>query len=213
MNEFDCDYYENGVVTGKSCYLNYRWMPEMTIRMAYLIIKHLNLKTEESVLDFGCAKGYLVKALRILDIPAYGCDISEYAINQVDGDVRSFCNFIEDSNCLFPFERKFDWIISKDVLEHLSEQEIDAFLTQAQGTTEKMFHVIPLGDGEKFVVPEYQLDKTHKLAKTKEWWLEKFESFGWSMDVFSYNMKGIKDNWTGKYPFGNGFFILKRKIA
>ena len=84
QNEFDENYYENGVITGKSCYVNYRWMPELTIKMAHSIIKYLNLNSNVKVLDYGCAKGFLVRALRLLDIDAYGCDISEYAINNAD---------------------------------------------------------------------------------------------------------------------------------
>lgn len=213
MNEFDCDYYENGLATGRSCYVNYRWMPELTIKMAHNIAKHLKLKEDETVLDFGCAKGYLVKALRILDIPACGCDISDYAINQTDADVRDFCQVIKDEKNLFPFENKFSWIISKDVMEHMTEDEVENFLSQAGAKTGRMFHVIPLGDGEKFNVPEYQLDKTHKLAKSKDWWSKKFEEAGWAVEVFDHNMKGIKDNWTGRYPLGNGFFIIKKKGA
>ncbi len=34
-----------------------------------------------SVLDVGCAKGFLVQELRMLGVEAYGVDISEYAVN------------------------------------------------------------------------------------------------------------------------------------
>lgn len=183
-------------------------MPELTIKMAHNIVKHLNLQEKDTVLDFGCAKGYLVKALRILDIEACGCDISEYAINQIDVDTKDYCWLMTDDK-IFKDEIFFDWIISKDVLEHLSESEIDNFLSQATKLTRKMFHVVPLGDGNKFVIPEYQLDITHKLAKTKEWWEEKFSSYGWKVK-FYYKLRGIKDNWTDKYDFGNGFFILEK---
>jgi cyclopropane fatty-acyl-phospholipid synthase-like methyltransferase len=210
QSEFDQDYYENGIITGKSCYMNYRWMPELTIKMAHHIVKHLHLDEDDKILDYGCAKGYLVKAFRILEVPACGCDISDYAIGSVDTDVRNFCRLIEDSNNPFPFEDKFTWIMSKDVLEHMSEEEIDTFLKQAYLKADKMFHVVPLGDGQKFTVPEYELDKTHKMAQTKDWWLNKFENAGWKLDLFSFDLKGIKDNWTEKYPKGNGFYILKK---
>ena len=36
-------------------------------------------------------------------------------------------------------------IISKDVLEHMSETDLEVFLTQASAKTEKMFHIVPLG--------------------------------------------------------------------
>ncbi len=202
--EFDEEYFERGQITGKSCYLNYRWMQELTIKMAHNIIKKLKI-TNDKVLDYGCAKGYLVKALRILDINAYGCDISDYAIKMVDSEVRNYCKLVKGA---IPFGQ-FDWIITKDVLEHLAEEDLDKFLLEATKKTKRMFNVVPLGDNEnKFIIPEYQLDKTHKLAKPKDWWVAKFQNFGWKVEEFTHCVRGIKDNWVVKYPEGNGFFTL-----
>ena len=208
--KYDKDYFENGLIFGKSLYLNYRWLPELTIKMAHNIIKLLNLNNGNTILDYGCAKGYLVKALRILDIDAYGCDSSSYAISNVDSEVRNFCELVSKEDNLIPFDFGFDWIITKDVLEHLDKLTLDDFLYQAKKETDKMFHIIPLGDKyDKFIVPDYEKDRTHILAKNKEWWVKKFNEFGWEIISFDNTIKGIKDNWTEKYPNGNGFFILK----
>jgi SAM-dependent methyltransferase len=209
MNDiFDENYFENGIVTGKSCYVNYHWMPELTIKMAHNLIKHLELKEGDRVLDYGCAKGFLVKALRILDIDAYGCDVSSYAIDKADPEVRHVCELMKNRNTI-PFSHKFDWIISKDVLEHIEEDDVDIFLQKAHKTTERMFHVIPLADKQGgLIIPEYELDRSHVLKKDPEWWIKKFESMGWNPASFGYSVKGIKDNWTDKYKKGNAFFIL-----
>jgi SAM-dependent methyltransferase len=209
-NIFDRDYFENGIVTRKSCYANYHWMPELTIRMAHKLIKHLGLKEGNRVLDYGCAKGFLVKALRILDINAFGCDVSSYAIDKVDPDVRHVCKLMKNNNTI-PFSYKFDWIISKDVLEHIKEDDINVFLKKAHAITDRMFHVIPLANKQGgLIVPEYELDRTHILKKDQGWWIKKFESTGWKPISFSYSVKGIKDNWTSKYEKGNAFFILAK---
>ena len=42
------------------------------------LIATMGMQPYDSVLDFGCARGYLVKALRKLAIMAYGYDISEW---------------------------------------------------------------------------------------------------------------------------------------
>ena len=63
---YDKDYYECGIESGKSLYNNYRWMPELTIPFCSRIVEHLKISTEQKVLDFGCAKGYSVKAMRLL---------------------------------------------------------------------------------------------------------------------------------------------------
>jgi SAM-dependent methyltransferase len=210
-NIYDEDYFENGIVAGKSCYINYQWMPELTIKMAHNLIKHLEIKEGTRVLDYGCAKGFLVKALRILDIEAFGCDISNYAINKVDPEVRNFCKLMKYETSI-PFRNKFDWLISKDVLEHMEEKKINRFLDNAHGFTNKMFHIIPLANGQdKYVIPEYELDISHVLRENLNWWKEKFESKGWRIADFKYSVKGIKDNWTSRYKKGNAFFVLAKK--
>lgn len=208
---YDEEYYERGLVTGKSCYMNYIWMPELTLKMVFNIIKYLDLKNGDKVLDYGCAKGFLVKALRILDIDAYGCDISEYAIDNVEPEVRHYCSIVSPNSEITFKDIKFDWIITKDVLEHMEEKCVDEFLTSSIKISNKSFHVIPLGSSYKYIVPEYNMDSTHILAKSSVWWREKFESFGWKQTSFSYRVRGIKDNWTDRYPYGNGFFVLEKK--
>ena len=71
FNEF---YQENG---GGNYTDAKRWMPFFEM-IADKIVELFNPKT---VLDAGCACGYLVAALRDRGVGAYGVDISEYAIN------------------------------------------------------------------------------------------------------------------------------------
>ena len=60
---FDEKYFEDGVRSRVSAYENYRWMPERSIREASSIINNIPFNT---VLDYGCAKGFMVYALRLL---------------------------------------------------------------------------------------------------------------------------------------------------
>ncbi len=69
-----------------------------------------------TVLDAGCAWGLLVERLRARGVEAYGIDISEYAIQNVHPDIQQYCwvGSITD-----PFPRRYDLIISIEVLEHM----------------------------------------------------------------------------------------------
>ena len=82
---FDKDYYENGVSKGISGYTNYHYRPEYVFPVAQKIKNHFGPFT---VLDYGAAKGYLVKALRLLDVNAYGYDISKYAVENADPQIK-----------------------------------------------------------------------------------------------------------------------------
>ena len=215
LNEcYNEDYYERGLVTGRSSYMNYSWMPELTTRMAHFFIVHLPIRKEDVVLDFGCAKGFLVKALRLLDVDAYGVDISEYAISNCDGAVRKFCHRIEGHGDQSLFTRHYDWMIAKDVFEHIPESDLRDLLKFARAKVERLFAVIPLAaedNSGKYIVPDYDGDITHVIAKTREWWYELFLEMDWFVEDFRFNFPGCKENWTSQFPEGNGFFVLRRK--
>ena len=211
---YDLDYFERGIMTGKSLYANYQWMPEMTLRMAHYIIRCLQIKDGDRVLDFGCAKGFLVKALRILGVSAWGCDISHYAIANCDSDAKPFCILADGFTGIIPCSLgDFDWIISKDVLEHMDGRDLDDFILYSASRARNSFHVIPLGNEEtgKFIIPEYDRDTTHFNIHGARWWGNKFSSLGWRLRWYTNQITGIKENWTSIYPEGNGFFALESK--
>ncbi|MFV3131057.1 SAM-dependent methyltransferase [Niveispirillum sp. KHB5.9] len=211
---YDEDYFERGVVVGKSGYMNYRWMPEMTIRMAHFMIRNLDLKSGQRVLDFGCAKGFLVKALRLLDIDAEGIDVSEYAISMVDTELRGHCRLVRDVDDDRCFVGRYEMMIAKDVFEHLTEAQVRTLLAQAKGRCARVFAAIPLAADNhsgSFIVPEYNKDITHITAKTFDWWRDLFIDCGWTIEEGSYTCHGIKENWTRYWPDGNGFFTLKAR--
>ncbi len=215
-SRYDEDYFEHGPIAGVSGYMNYSWMPERTLRMAHHLIASLPIKPGERVLDFGCAKGFLVKALRILDVEAWGVDVSEYAIAHADQEVRRYLIqsafsikapgmagiYVNNEPC------RFDWLIAKDVFEHLTEEELRCVLEDC--SARRLFVAVPLGDGERFTIPAMDLDVTHRLAKSGAWWAETFQACGWRVDSFAHSFPGCKDDWTARFPEGNGFFVLSR---
>lgn len=208
MISFDKDYYENGINKGISLYTNYKWLPDLTIPTAFRIIETLQINESHQVLDFGCAKGYMVKALRLLYRNAYGVDVSDYAINNCDKDTEKFLLKINDSNDINQFNKVFDFTISKDVFEHISYNEIDNTLINIKKYTKCLFAIVPLGDGKKYYIDSYELDKTHIIREDKDWWINKFKQAGYNDVTFFNKIKGIKENYSNM-DNGNGFFILK----
>ncbi len=213
---YDEEYFERGVVSGVSCYMNYRWMPELTLRMTHFIIRELGIQEHQRVLDFGCAKGYLVKAFRVLGIDAYGVDVSSYAISQVPTDVVPFCR--EISGCADPgcFERHYDWVIAKDVFEHIPEADLRLVLTAGLSYASNMFVAVPLAADDyvnRFIIPAYDNDLTHIVMKSSKWWHNLFAECGWHVARFDHQFKGVKENWTSAWPEGNGFYILTSRVG
>ena len=202
--EFDEDYFERGVEMGKSLYSNYRWMPELTIPLASTLCEQLGIPEGTRVLDFGCAKGYLVYALRLLGREAYGVDISRYALAECPKEVYSYLRYSLDGLN----QRSFDWIIAKDVLEHIPEDKVTELLRDLRNIGKNCWAAIPLGEDGKYIIPAYELDKTHKIRRSLEWWSGRFVDAGWMVMSAKTSMPHVKENWL-QHRYGNGFFVCE----
>lgn len=203
MTEYGEDYFERGIETGTSLYTNYRWIPELTIPLAATLCEQLGIKEGERVLDFGCAKGYLVKALRLLHRDAWGCDVSEYALDHSPEDVRGFLGGPVGWTCSEPF----DWVLAKDVLEHLEPIAVPHEMDCLVGR--RAWACVPLGDGNgKYDIPAMELDKTHRIREPLEWWIGQFERAGFTEVTGTYSMPHVKEHWA-HYEKGHGFIMAR----
>ena len=198
MHQFTKDYYEDGVRKHISGYEDYKWMPTRSIPEALDIQSNFEFKT---CVDYGCAKGFLVNALRIVGCDAWGEDISEYAVENCHPNVRDYVSL--------PNDKTYDLLICKDVLEHVEVEDIPSVLQKFKKKSKQFFFVIPLGDDDRFRIREYEVDITHVTKKDEEWWIKMFESQGMELVKFSYSLGSIKEKWIEPYPHGNGFFILR----
>ncbi len=209
-NCYDEDYYMRGKETGKSLYENYRWLPDLTIPMAERIIEYCGIQKGAKILDFGCARGYLVKALRGLGYEAYGYDNSQWAVENCDPDVKSYINWTDIGE---PFwtTQKFDWVIAKDVLEHV--QYIRYCIPALANVTIKgIFAVVPLSGfiGGKYVIPDYEKDVTHIQRFSLSDWVAMFLHPEWKVEA-AYRVEGVKDNYFKPgWETGNGFITARR---
>jgi SAM-dependent methyltransferase len=205
--EYDEDYFENGIKTGKSCYENYRWLPELTIPMAMTIIDLLKIQRFETVLDFGCAKGYLVKAFKLLYRNAFGVDVSPYAIENCDPEVSNRCFLIGSHMEEDYIPSNFSFCVAKDVFEHLEEDELEDTLKNIRARI--LFVIVPLGENGKYRAPANEVDITHKIRETEQWWITMFIRNGWSLEDWRFKVDGIKENYR-TYKKSTGFFILSK---
>lgn len=199
---FDEDYFLRGKETGVSLYENYRWMPELTIPMAQTIAAHCGIEKGARVLDYGCARGYLVKALRGLGYDATGMDISQWALANCDPDVKGYV-------AQYRLHTTYSWVIAKDVLEHVPNASL-AVSGLLRCATQGVFAVVPLSlhDGAPYVVEEYEHDVTHLHRLTLSTWVEMFLQTGWRVEA-AYRVPGVKCNYK-HFLKGNGFITARR---
>jgi SAM-dependent methyltransferase len=100
--------------------------------MADAIVRDLRPTT---VLDAGCAMGFLVEALRERGVEAWGIDVSEHAISQVDESVREYCQV---GSLTEPLPRRYDLIVSIEVLEHILPAEAHAAVANLCAATDRL---------------------------------------------------------------------------
>lgn len=203
------DYFLRGQECGISNYTNYRWMPELTVPMAQRFVRLLEIKPHETVLDWACARGYFVKALRCIGIEAFGYDISEWAIKHCDKAITSYVSTSLDPSV------KYDHICGKDFLEHVPEPEMSGVMRGIFGAFRKnVLLIVPLSRviGGSYIRPEDNSDVTHVVRWPLETWLDFVQSHVTDDNVSvsgSWHIPGLKPS--SPSPIKScGFIHIKR---
>jgi glycosyltransferase involved in cell wall biosynthesis/2-polyprenyl-3-methyl-5-hydroxy-6-metoxy-1,4-benzoquinol methylase len=136
--------------------------------MADKIVQTIKPRT---ALDVGCAKGFLVEALRDRGVEAFGLDISEYAIGRVREDIKPYCWV---GSVLESFPRCYDLIVCIEVLEHLPAAEAELAVDNlCRHADDILFSSTP----DDFTEP------THCNVQPVEYWAEIFARHGFYRDV------------------------------
>lgn len=162
---YDSYYYAN--YCGRPYERNEEWLTFFD-RIAARIIELYEPKT---VLDAGCAWGFLVEAFRKRGVEAYGMDISEYAIHQVHPDIQKYCSIGSISE---PFAQDYDLITCIEVLEHMpqpeAEKAIENFCIHSQGVVLSS-------------TPFDYKEVTHLNVHEPEYWAEQFARHGFFREI------------------------------
>jgi len=162
-----------------------------------------------SVLDAGCAWGFLVEALRNRGVEAWGIDISEYAISNVHESIKDYCRV---GSIVEPFDRRFDLIVNIEVLEHMQKAEaIKAIENFCISSERVLFSSTPF---------DYK-EVTHINVQVPEYWSREFARHGFFRDLnfdasfitpwsslFVKKQKSIPDL---IYEYENKFWILNKE--
>jgi 2-polyprenyl-3-methyl-5-hydroxy-6-metoxy-1,4-benzoquinol methylase len=128
-----------------------------------------------SILDIGCAKGFLVAALRKSGYNAEGIDISEYAVAQAPSYVKPFLRTgdLSKENLVYA-SNSFDCIICMGTLEYIPDQsfalsEIDRVLKPGGSLLITTLDSVPAND-------QYRV-----YAKSKSHWDAVFNARGFTV--------------------------------
>jgi GT2 family glycosyltransferase len=162
------DYYDAGGRLGHVSYSREspHWL-QFFGSIADEIIWHLHPCT---VLDVGCAKGFLVECLRDRGVEAYGFDVSEYAIGEVRPDIKRYCWVGSGRDSI---KKNYDLITCIEVCEHLVESEARETIQQMTCHTDTILFSSTPGDFE---------EPTHINVRPVIDWLRLFAQFSFAPD-------------------------------
>jgi SAM-dependent methyltransferase len=148
--------------------------------------KHYGLTGESSLLDVGCAKGFMLKdfAEAIPGMTVAGIDVSDYAIaNAVEG-MEHFVQ-VADARDL-PFEDdSFDLVVSVNTLHNFERDGVVQALREVQRVSRKCSFVVldaHRNEEERRRIEAWNL--TALTVLSAEGWLELFAEAGYEGDYY-----------------------------
>jgi ADP-heptose:LPS heptosyltransferase/glycosyltransferase involved in cell wall biosynthesis/SAM-dependent methyltransferase len=138
-----------------------------------------------SFLDIGCAKGFLVRALRARGMEAWGFDHSRWAIDRADEAARPFVKLGDIDSV--QFDRQFDVVVAMSIFESLTEAQLQTVLPRVRRwTRHALFAVVALSE------PGQQSgDLSHITLRDRDWWLNSLRQAGWVQDELHANFERL----------------------
>lgn len=150
------------------------------------LIEHFSLTSNSSLLDVGCAKGFMLFDLlqALTNMNAKGVDISEYAITHAKNEVKPLLQVANAKK--LPFENNaFDVVISINTIHNL---EID-------GCKQALQEIMRVSKGQAFITVDayrdaeeekrmYEWNLTAKTILHVDEWKTLFKEVGYTGDYF-----------------------------
>ena len=202
------DYYTRGEALGISNYSDYRWMPDASLPMVDHLKRFLHIQDGESLIEIGTARGYAVKALRMRSVNAWGYDISKWAVENCDPQVKQY---VTNDNAIL--RNPYDFLYMKDAAEHCTVEQLCEMLPPVLRNIRKTAcFIVPLArdTGGPYINPLDQKDATHIIRWTMQDWLTFLQKMDCSFVVSgSYRVPLLKLS-SELYPCSAAFIKMER---
>jgi len=148
--------------------------------------KYWNLKSSDSLLDIGCAKGFMLYDLKQLipDIKVYGVDISEYAIANAKKEVKKYCSVANAVDLPFD-DDSIDVVVSITTLHNLEENDLRTALLEIERVAKRGSFIILdayRDDNEKDRMEAWNL--TAKTVMHVDRWKQFLGDIGYTGDYY-----------------------------
>lgn len=158
---FDKHYFNGGRKVGGYAREGYWDYP-----VHHVTAKHVLDRKPESVLEIGCARGYVLKRVLDTGVRGRGLEISKHCYL-----TRATDHVLRFDICArqWPFaDGHFDLCYSAATLEHIPEEFIPHVLSEMKRVSKRGLHGIDFGEKDD------GFDRTHTTLKPVTWWVKQF---------------------------------------
>ena len=181
--KFDFEFFDGDRSHG---YGGFSYMPRFWQPVIPTFQKHWNLTNESSVLDVGCAKGFMLHDFVqvIPGITVKGIDISTYAIENAIDDMRPHVQVACATQLPFP-DNSFDVVISVTTVHNLERSDLIQSLKEIERVARHgSFITIDAyrDESEKIRMNDWNL--TAKTVLHVDEWRELFKEAGYTGDYY-----------------------------
>lgn len=181
--KFGKEFFDGSRDTG---YGGFNYMPRFWEPVIPTFQKHWDLKPGDTVLDVGCAKGFMLYDMQRL-IPGLnvrGIDISQYAIDHAHPPIKDSLSVASCDD--LPFEdNSFDVVISINTIHNMDEQGCIRALKEIERVAKRgSFITVDAyrNDEEKSRMDAWNL--TAQTIKHVDEWKELFDKIGYTGDYY-----------------------------
>jgi glycosyltransferase involved in cell wall biosynthesis/2-polyprenyl-3-methyl-5-hydroxy-6-metoxy-1,4-benzoquinol methylase len=178
---FDSDYFDHGIKSNWTCGYDWHHFRGLFQDTAAWLADMFPLAS--TFLDAGCAKGFLVRALRARNKTAHGFDFSEWAVQHADPDARPFMTLASTDD--FSPDRSFDLLLAFDLLDRLTTDQVSSFLVRARRYVNTAL-VATINTG-----PPEAANRDLSRITCRSWWHDQFLSAGWVQDPVHRNLQHL----------------------
>lgn len=167
-------------------YGGFNYFPKFWQPVVPTFQKHWNLDQNSSILDVGCAKGFMMHDFSQLipGIQVEGIDISEYAIAHAMDDMKPYIRVANALDLPFP-DKSFDFVISVNTIHNLERQECGQALKEIERVSRKgSFITVDAYRNAEEKERMYAWNLTAKTIMSVEEWVEFFKEVGYTGDYY-----------------------------
>ena len=181
--KYGYDYFDGDRKYG---YGGYNYNPKYWSKVSMDLIKYYNLNNDSSILDIGCAKGFLLYEFKknLPKIKIQGVDISEYAIQNAKPEVKEFIHQGNAVNLPYP-NNTFDLVLSIVTLHNLKIEDLKKALNEISRVSKKNAFITLdaySNETEKKNMEDWNL--TAETVMSKKDWVKFFKDNNFDGDYY-----------------------------